>query len=57
MVKLESHKIVQVLKPTKPVLSSIRMHDEVFSMSKDDSIKLLVYIKELERSLDSCIGF
>ena len=57
MVKLEQHKTVQVLKPTKPVLSSIKHTGEMFSMSKDDSIRLLMYIKELERALDSCVGY
>ena len=57
MQVLEPNQTMQVLKPTKPVLSSIGMQGEVFSMSKDDSIRLLQYIKELERSLDSCIGF
>lgn len=57
VVKIESNKQVQVLKPVKPVLESMRMQDEVFSMSKQDSIRLLVYIKELERAFDECSAY
>lgn len=56
-VKLESHKTVQVLKPTKPVLRSIKHEGQSFVMSRDDSIRLLQYIKELERAFDECAGF